>query len=303
MSGTDFRQQHWFVPASCPKSVPDTFYLHEWKRSPSSLSADRSRSRAAAGSKSLTNRALVAAALADGASRLNGALESEDTRVMIDSLVRLGIAVNVDPAENPRFMSSVAAADCRTARSALRRQQRHDDPVSHGDRRVGQGKFGSTAPSACGSGRSRICSKPWRNWASRPEASRPRLPAGHGRYAAVCAGGRAEVRGDVSSQFSQRTVARRPYARGPSKSSRRPTRVAALDAPDAGRDAIVRGERRSRPDRPFSHSGAGSLSRRAYADRARCSAASYFCAAAAITGGRVTVEGLSSAVCKATSLL
>ena len=51
------------------------------------------------GSKSLTNRALVAAALADGASRLVGALESEDTRVMIDSLLRLGIAVNVDPAD------------------------------------------------------------------------------------------------------------------------------------------------------------------------------------------------------------
>lgn len=45
------------------------------------------------GSKSITNRALVCAALAEGTSTLTGALDSEDTRVMIDSLGRLGIGV------------------------------------------------------------------------------------------------------------------------------------------------------------------------------------------------------------------
>src|SRR5215510_8072278 len=45
------------------------------------------------GSKSITNRALVCAALADGVSTLTGALDSEDTRVMIDGLGRLGIVV------------------------------------------------------------------------------------------------------------------------------------------------------------------------------------------------------------------
>src|SRR3954470_10388692 len=45
------------------------------------------------GSKSITNRALVCAALADGVSNLTGALDSEDTRVMIDGLRRLGIEV------------------------------------------------------------------------------------------------------------------------------------------------------------------------------------------------------------------
>src|SRR5262245_30860583 len=45
------------------------------------------------GSKSITNRALVCAALANGTSTLTGALDSEDTRVMIESLRRLGIAV------------------------------------------------------------------------------------------------------------------------------------------------------------------------------------------------------------------
>jgi len=47
------------------------------------------------GSKSITNRALVCAALADGTSTLRGALDSEDTRVMIEGLRGLGISVEV----------------------------------------------------------------------------------------------------------------------------------------------------------------------------------------------------------------
>jgi 3-phosphoshikimate 1-carboxyvinyltransferase len=47
------------------------------------------------GSKSVTNRALVAAALAEGASTLSGGLESDDTRVMVASLQALGVAVDV----------------------------------------------------------------------------------------------------------------------------------------------------------------------------------------------------------------
>ena len=50
------------------------------------------------GSKSITNRALVCAALAEGESLLTGALDSEDTRVMIEALRRLGIAVEHDSA-------------------------------------------------------------------------------------------------------------------------------------------------------------------------------------------------------------
>ena len=43
------------------------------------------------GSKSITNRALIIAALADGTSRLTGTLASEDTHVMLESLRRLGL--------------------------------------------------------------------------------------------------------------------------------------------------------------------------------------------------------------------
>ena len=49
------------------------------------------------GSKSLTNRALVVAALARGESRLTNVLDSQDTRVMLESCRRLGVAVEHDP--------------------------------------------------------------------------------------------------------------------------------------------------------------------------------------------------------------
>ena len=49
------------------------------------------------GSKSITNRALVFAALAQGESLLTGALESDDTRVMIEGLRQLGLRVDHDP--------------------------------------------------------------------------------------------------------------------------------------------------------------------------------------------------------------
>ena len=48
------------------------------------------------GSKSFTNRALLVAALAKGKSQLNGALFSEDTRFMSDALKILGVSVVAD---------------------------------------------------------------------------------------------------------------------------------------------------------------------------------------------------------------
>jgi len=53
------------------------------------------------GSKSITNRALILAALADGEVTLTGALWSEDTQIMVECLQKLGFEINVenDPAE------------------------------------------------------------------------------------------------------------------------------------------------------------------------------------------------------------
>ncbi|MEP6663166.1 MAG: 3-phosphoshikimate 1-carboxyvinyltransferase [Verrucomicrobiota bacterium] len=48
------------------------------------------------GSKSITNRALILAALADGETVLQGALWSEDTQVMVDCLEKLGFEIKVE---------------------------------------------------------------------------------------------------------------------------------------------------------------------------------------------------------------
>jgi 3-phosphoshikimate 1-carboxyvinyltransferase len=54
------------------------------------------------GSKSITNRALILAALAQGRTILHGALWSEDTQAMVDCLQRLGfeVKVEIDPEES-----------------------------------------------------------------------------------------------------------------------------------------------------------------------------------------------------------
>src|SRR5690349_13169577 len=57
------------------------------------LSAPTQRIWRIPGSKSITNRALVLAALADGTTRLDGVLESDDTRYMQQALVDLGVTV------------------------------------------------------------------------------------------------------------------------------------------------------------------------------------------------------------------
>src|SRR3982750_3555658 len=50
------------------------------------------------GSKSLTNRALVLAALAGGTSELSNVLFADDTLVMLDCLGRLGFGADIDRA-------------------------------------------------------------------------------------------------------------------------------------------------------------------------------------------------------------
>ena len=59
------------------------------------------------GSKSITNRALVLAALGAGETTLQGALWSEDTQVMVECLQDLGFMVNVAPDPEERSNRSV----------------------------------------------------------------------------------------------------------------------------------------------------------------------------------------------------
>lgn len=68
------------------------------------------------GSKSLTNRALLIAALASGESTLTGALRSEDTEVMIDALRTLG--VDIDSSDDGRTLRIAPPSEWEHSKSS-----------------------------------------------------------------------------------------------------------------------------------------------------------------------------------------
>jgi 3-phosphoshikimate 1-carboxyvinyltransferase len=246
------------------------------------------------GSKSITNRALVCAAMAEGQSLLSGALDSEDTRVMIESLARLGIDVDHDS----------AAATIRVAGCAGKL------PADHADLFVGNSgttvRF-LTAILTLGRGVYRLDGTPrmrQRPIADLLDALRQLGADAVAESLGECPpvvvradglrGGRAAVAGNISSQFLSGLLMAAPYA-------------------DAGVELAVDGELVSRPYVDMTLAVMASFgvaldcseaSRfvvraprryhgRSYAIEPDASAASYFFAAAAITQGEVTVEGLS----------
>lgn len=76
------------------------------------------------GSKSETNRALVLAALADGPSRLSGALESRDSDLMVGALRALGVSIEADGTAlrvaPPVRFSGAPDIDCGLAGTVMR---------------------------------------------------------------------------------------------------------------------------------------------------------------------------------------
>ncbi len=244
------------------------------------------------GSKSITNRALACAALADGVSTLIGALDSDDTRVMVEALRQLGIGIDADW-EHGCFVVHGCGGQI---------------PNSRADLFVGNS--GTTVRFlaslvALGQGEYRLDGTP--RMRERPISDL--LDSLHALGADAVSesltgcppvlirarglrGGKAEVRGDVSSQFLSGLLMAAPYA----------TNSVELE---------VRGQLVSQPYihmtlavmRSFGIDVAGGDLRRfvvpqgvyracRYAIEPDASAASYFFAAAAITGGEVTVTGL-----------
>lgn len=80
------------------------------------------------GSKSLTNRALLVAAMARGTSTLSDILIADDTRLMVDALLMLGVNVEVDVPRRKAtvngvggfFPNSDAELDCGNAGTVIR---------------------------------------------------------------------------------------------------------------------------------------------------------------------------------------
>jgi 3-phosphoshikimate 1-carboxyvinyltransferase len=88
-----------------PRSYPDKLEIKPLEKPPNATIR-------VPGSKSITNRALVLAALSEPekGSEIKGALRSEDTEVMVDSLRALGFRVNTDWATNSISVRRGAAA-------------------------------------------------------------------------------------------------------------------------------------------------------------------------------------------------
>ncbi len=245
------------------------------------------------GSKSITNRALICAALAEGESTLTGVLTSEDTEVMVTSLAALGI--QVAPGEGD--------ATLRVRGSAGQIQVAKPTPLFIAN--SGTSIRFLTAMVATGYGVFRLDGTP--RMRERPigdllaglrqlgatvdcenaEGFPPVVVTAHG-----LPGGQARIRGDVSSQFLSGLLMAAPNAQSPVQLqiegelvSRPYVDMTLKVMKSFGVTAQREGARYEvRPTRYQST---------VYAIEPDASAASYFFGAAAITGGRMKVLGLS----------
>jgi 3-phosphoshikimate 1-carboxyvinyltransferase len=244
------------------------------------------------GSKSLTNRALVVAALADGPSVLTGALDSEDTRVMVEALRTLSIDVEHDSAAArisvrgcagtiPAKEASLFVANSGTSLRFLTAMLATGHGTFHLD------------------GSPRMRARPIDDLLAALNGLGATASSDHGTgcppvtlVARGLDGGFAFVKGDASSQFLSGLLMALPYAGDTTtvevkgKLVSKPYVAMTLSVMDAFGVTVGNRQFRRFDVRPGRYHG------REYAIEPDASAASYFFALAAITGGCVTVEGL-----------
>lgn len=237
------------------------------------------------GSKSLTNRALVVAALAEGETTLEGALWAEDSEVMVGALRRLGFELQVDgttvtvagrggavPAERAELDLRLSGTSIRflTALCALGAGRYRLDGTARMRERPIQDlldalrALGGAAESERGTG----CP--------------PVVVEGRG-----LAGGVAEVEGGSSSQFLSALLMVAPYARD--EVTLRVTGVLQSRPFVDMTVALMRdfGVEVARDGYDGFRVPRGVYGGRRYAIEGDAMAAGYFWAAAAVTGGRV----------------
>ena len=250
------------------------------------------------GSKSITNRALVCAALARGESLLTGALESDDTRVMIEGLGQLGMAIEHDRGARTIRVTGCDGRPPAAWRTCCWATAARPSVSSRQWSRWATASIGSTARRGC-------AQRPIQDLldALRQLGADAASETGNGCppvvvRAAGLPGGRAEVAGNISSQFLSAVLQAAPCAASDVVLS---VRGELVSKPYVAMTlAVMRafGVETSRSRRQLEVSVAivpapQSYHGRTYAIEPDASAASYFFAAAAIAGGSVTVEGLS----------
>jgi 3-phosphoshikimate 1-carboxyvinyltransferase len=247
------------------------------------------------GSKSLTNRALVCAALAEGRSTLTGALDSEDTQVMIAALRKLGVSIQVEDAGRtlrvegcngwiPEPQAELFVANSGTTMRFLTALVAlgHGEYRLDGVARMRERPIGDLVTALDQLGATLEC-----------EGANNCPPVVVRADGLV--GGRANIRGDISSQFLSGLLMAAPYAHRDVQLAVDGTLVS---IPYVEMTLQVMrafgGDTAAAPDYSvIAVSSAHRYAEREYAIEPDASAASYFFAAAAITGGRITVEGLT----------
>jgi 3-phosphoshikimate 1-carboxyvinyltransferase len=249
------------------------------------------------GSKSITNRALLIAALADGPSTLTGALFSDDTRYMAGALNQLGILVRGDEAAE-RF--EIEGGDGTF-------------PAESGMLFVGNSGTTArflTAALTLGYGTFRIDGVP--RMRERPIAplldalnqlgADARSEEGNGCPPVVVTadglpGGTARMAGDTSSQYLTGVLITAPYAE---QGVRIEIEGELVSKPYIRITADVMEAFGVRPEideanwKSFAVAPGQGYEGRHYVVEPDASNASYFFAAAAVTGGEIAVEGLGS---------
>jgi 3-phosphoshikimate 1-carboxyvinyltransferase len=249
------------------------------------------------GSKSITNRALVCAALADGVSTLAGALDSEDTQVMIAALGELGIGVASSDAgqllvvagTGGRIPAVEAELFCANSGTTIR--------FLAALATLGHGAFRLD-------GVPRMRERPIADLLDALNLLGAKAVSEAGNrcppvviHANGLTGGTATVRGDISSQFLSGLLMAAPAATAPIELQitgplvSQPYVRMTLAVMHAFGVDVATDPQLSRFDiaAPQTYRPCN------YAIEPDASAASYFWAAAAITGGEITVDVLSAA--------
>lgn len=244
------------------------------------------------GSKSLTNRALVCAALAEGQSVISNALVSDDTGYMIGSLRTLGLTVHEDEDGTEitvtgcegRFPSDDAELFVGNAGTAMR--------FLTAALTVGNGRYTVD-------GDERMRERPIGDLVDGLRQLGTRLEAREGRYPPVTVhadglpGGACSINGGTSSQFISAVLMASPYAR---QDVILHVTHGLVSAPYVAMTRRVMADFGVAVFEPEPHTYVVRLGERyrgtRYAVEPDASAASYWFAAAAVTGGTVRVDGI-----------
>lgn len=247
------------------------------------------------GSKSITNRALVCAAMAKGKSTLHGVLESEDTTVMVEAWRQLGLRVDWDrstctitidgcagqpPQPEGTLFIANSGTSIRFLTAAL--AATHGKYTLDGIERMRDRPIGDLIRGL----------KSWGADISSINHQNPECPPVQ-LNAKGLRGGLARVRGDVSSQFLSGMLMAAPYCASDviievqGELVSKPYVDMTLSVMQAfGVSPTSREHGQYQFSAPTCYVGTN------YSIEPDASAASYFLAAAAITGGKVRVEGI-----------